>query len=182
MEDVFTIKVKTQPDTRNLYPSERRYSASTVSGLAWVHIALAATSFLLACLALVSPNEEKNEKNTTDVTGFDFNETLANATTTKNDASYMLVLAPALITVFGLAAGITSIMASVKWYIDRNITWLFIMSVLSTIVSLSSFIMIAVWFIATSEGDITDFYKDKVPFKDYLVVKHSDVIKPTTVW
>ena len=221
MEDVYTIKVKTKPDTRNLYPSERRYSASTVSGLAWVHIALAATSFLLACLALVNPNTEihpvnnstlSNGGNQTQNSPFNENTNVylndfenenatqinsnnesnlklsgngnpldSNRTTefngnSKNDSNYILVLAPALITIFGLAAGIASILASVRWYIDHNITWLFVMSCLSTLVSLTAFIMIAVWFITTSDGDITEFYKDKVPFKDYFVIKHTDVI------
>lgn len=223
MEDVYTIKVKTKPDTRNLYPSERRYSASTVSGLAWVHIALAATSFLLACLALVNPNSDLHPVNNSTTNGGNWSENSPifkvqdektniylndlenenrtqvnsnnetnpnlrgngnplnlNETTVfngnKNDSKYILVLAPALITIFGLAAGIASILASVRWYIDHNITWLFVISCLSTLVSLSSFIMIAVWFITTSDGDITEFYKDKVPFKDYIVVKHTDVI------
>ncbi|XP_075988317.1 uncharacterized protein LOC142984515 [Anticarsia gemmatalis] len=196
MEDVYTIKVKTKPDTRNLYPSERRYSASTVSGLAWVHIALAATSFLLACLALVNPSTApaiisnttdnqngnvndffENETVLTQINSNDSNYGSSNATVNGfSDSNYILVIAPSLITVFGLAAGIASILASVRWYIDHNITWLFIISCLSTLVSLTAFILIAVWFITTSEGDITDFYKDKVPFKDYFVVKHSDVI------
>lgn len=214
MEDVYTIKVKTKPDTRNLYPSERRYSASTVSGLAWVHIALAATSFLLACLALVNPGVEvrtfhndsatnsedinqngsfngliQNENASsefkydgTQINSNDSNYESSNSSGTtvfnghKSDSNYFLVLAPALIAIFGLAAGVVSILASVRWYIDHNITWLFIISCLSTIVSLSSFIMIAVWFVTTSKGDITEFYKDKLPFQDYVVVKHSDII------
>lgn len=183
MEDVYTIKVKTKPDTRNLYPSERRYSASTVSGLAWVHIALAATSFLLACLALVNPNAdiETNSNHTAKNTSLfdgdpvlDYNVT--DTETTKNENSYMLVLAPSLLTVFALAAGVAAIMASVRWYVDHNITWLFAMSVLSTLFALIAFVMIAVWFITTSEEDISEFYKDKVPFKDFIVVKHTDVI------
>ncbi|KAG6451590.1 hypothetical protein O3G_MSEX007213 [Manduca sexta] len=173
MEDVFTIKVKTKPDKRNVYPSERRYSASTVSGLAWVHIALAATSFLLACLAIVSPNEPKNnDRNTTEY----FETETENSTAVYNN-DYVLILAPSLITAFGLAAGVASIMASVKWYIDHNITWLFVISTFSTIISFASFMMIAIWFVTTSEGDISDFYKDKVPFKDYMVVKHTDVLE-----
>ncbi|XP_059058912.1 uncharacterized protein LOC131852271 [Achroia grisella] len=186
MEDVYTIKVKSKPDTRNLYPSERRYSASTVSGLAWVHIALAATSLLLACLAIISPNTElKLSNNNTDVND---TELLLNTTDNidnvtdyvkdncNNDNSYILVLAPTLIAVFALAAGIASILASVKWYMDNNITWLFVISVISTIASFSSFIMILVWFITTAEGDISEFYKEKIPFKDYIVVKHTDVL------
>ncbi|XP_068621929.1 uncharacterized protein [Battus philenor] len=177
MEDVYTIKVKTKPDTRNLYPSERRYSASTVSGLAWVHIALASTSFLLACLALVNPNSDADASIHTNASllddSNDFNVTEADI---KNENGYILILAPSLITIFALAAGVASIMASVRWYIDHNITWLFVMSVLSTLFSLVAFIMIAVWFVTTSEEDISEFYKDKVPFKDFIVVKHSDII------
>ncbi|CAG9794259.1 unnamed protein product [Diatraea saccharalis] len=177
MEDVYTIRIKTKPDTRNLYPSERRYSASTVSGLAWVHIALAATSFLLACLALVNPTLDVTESANSTQT-FDNITTNENDTETSNapTSGYILVLAPSLITVFGLASGITSILASVRWYIDRNITWLFVVSCLSTVVSFTSLLMVAVWFINTTEGDITEFYKDKVPFKDILVIKHTDVI------
>lgn len=180
MEDVYTIKVKTKPDTRNLYPSERRYSASTVSGLAWVHIALAATSFLLACLALVNPSSEVVITNNSTAEE-NYNETieLANVTEIRDEKdgnSVILVIAPILITIFGLATGVASILASVRWYIDRNITFLFAMSVLSTIVSFVSFVLIAAWFITTSETDITDFYKDKVPFQDIIVVKHTDVI------
>ncbi|XP_039748183.1 uncharacterized protein LOC120625245 [Pararge aegeria] len=173
MEDVYTIKVKTKPDTRNLYPSERRYSASTVSGLAWVHIALASTSFLLACLALVNPNAEESvllEKNETSTD----NSTEVLQETTNN--TYILILAPSLITFFALAAGIASIFASIRWYIDRNITWLFVMSTLSTLISFVSFTMVIVWLIST-EDDISDFYKDKIPFKDIIIIKHSDIIE-----
>ncbi|CAG9573813.1 unnamed protein product [Danaus chrysippus] len=166
MEDVYTIKVKTKPDTRNLYPSERRYSASTVSGLAWVHIALASTSFLLACLALINPNKQPIE---TDVA--------INNSTISEDVrnGFILILAPSLVTIFALAAGVASILASVRWYIDRNITWLFVMSTLSTLFSLISFVMI-IFLLLTSENDLSDFYKEKIPFSDIIVIKHSDVL------
>lgn len=178
MEDVYTIKVKTKPDTRNVYPSERRYSASTVSGLAWVHIALAATSFLLACLAIISPQKLEEPSNETVFNNESFdNNVISNSTSVESDNNYLLVLAPSLITLFGLAAGVTSILASVKWYVDHNITWLFIMSTLSTLVSFSSFIMIAVWFLTTEGEAMAEFYKDKEPFKDYIIVKHTDVIE-----
>ncbi|XP_045508448.1 uncharacterized protein LOC123704181 [Colias croceus] len=171
MEDVYTIKVKTKPDTRNLYPSERRYSASTVSGLAWVHIALAATSFLLACLALVNPNiQEDNslDKNATET----HNST--DTSTNTHEYSYLLVLAPSLLTIFALAAGLAAILASVRWYIDRNITWLFIMSVLSTIVSLTSFIIIAVW--TLSSDDTLKEYKDKILLRDVFIIEHTQIL------
>ncbi|KAK2580396.1 hypothetical protein KPH14_006148 [Odynerus spinipes] len=52
IENVYVIKVKTKPALSSLYPSERRYSASTVGGLALVHFGLGALSLLLGTLAL----------------------------------------------------------------------------------------------------------------------------------
>ncbi|GBP40236.1 hypothetical protein EVAR_37637_1 [Eumeta japonica] len=195
MEDVYSIKVKTKPDTRNLYPSERRYSASTVSGLAWVHIALAATSFLLACLALVNPGHAVHhlkldetrqklvdprtylEESLETTTEYDAVENIEEYVDKTEGYSWIIVLAPTMVTVFALSAGIASIMASIRWYVDRNITWLFVMSILSTIFSLTAFIMVTGWFISTSDSsEISEFYKDKIPFNDYIIVKQSDIV------
>ncbi|XP_017893392.1 uncharacterized protein LOC108633001 [Ceratina calcarata] len=52
MQNVYVIKVKTKPPLSSLYPSERRYSASTVGGLSFVHFGLGALSLLLGSLAL----------------------------------------------------------------------------------------------------------------------------------
>ncbi|XP_017788903.1 PREDICTED: uncharacterized protein LOC108571394 [Habropoda laboriosa] len=52
MKNVYVIKVKTKPPLSSLYPSERRYSASTVGGLSFVHFGLGALSLLLGSLAL----------------------------------------------------------------------------------------------------------------------------------
>ena len=52
MEEIYVVKVRTDPDPARLYPSERRYSALTVGGLGAVHLLLAATSLLLGCLGL----------------------------------------------------------------------------------------------------------------------------------
>ncbi|XP_020291417.1 uncharacterized protein LOC109858503 [Pseudomyrmex gracilis] len=52
MESVYVIKVKTKPPLSSLYPSERRYSASTVGGLSLVHFGLGVLSLLLGTLAL----------------------------------------------------------------------------------------------------------------------------------
>lgn len=51
MKDVYVIKVKTRPPLSSLYPSERRYSASTVGGLSLVHFGLSILAFLLGTLA-----------------------------------------------------------------------------------------------------------------------------------
>jgi len=52
MEEIYVVKVRTEPDAARLYPSERRYSALTVGGLGAVHLLLAATSLLLGGLGL----------------------------------------------------------------------------------------------------------------------------------
>lgn len=196
MEDVYTIKVKTKPDTRNLYPSERRYSASTVSGLAWVHIALAATSFLLACLALIKQNGDENGANHLNINAteqavnngdillnlnFELQENVTENlyTASNNDNGYILVVATSLLTVFALSAGVASILASVKWYVDHNITWVLIMSILSTAFAFISFMMVLVWVITSSDekDDVSEIYKDKIPFENYFIVKQSHVIE-----
>lgn len=50
MEDVYVIKVKTKPALATLYPSERRYSASTVGGLSLVHLIFGLLNLLLGSL------------------------------------------------------------------------------------------------------------------------------------
>jgi len=52
MEEIYVVKVRTEPDPARLYPSERRYSALTVGGLGAVHLLLAATSLLLGGLGM----------------------------------------------------------------------------------------------------------------------------------
>lgn len=51
MEEVYIIRIKTKPLLSSLYPSERRYSASTVGGLAMVHFGLGVLALLLGSLA-----------------------------------------------------------------------------------------------------------------------------------
>lgn len=51
-ENVYVIKVRTRPPLSSLYPSERRYSASTIGGLSMVHFGLGVLSLLLGTLAL----------------------------------------------------------------------------------------------------------------------------------
>ena len=51
MEEVYVIRIKTKPISSSLYPSERRYSASTVGGLAMIHFGLGVLALLLGSLA-----------------------------------------------------------------------------------------------------------------------------------
>ena len=50
MEEVYIIRIKTKPVISSLYPSERKYSASTVGGLAMVHFGLGFLALLLGSL------------------------------------------------------------------------------------------------------------------------------------
>lgn len=54
MENIYKIKIKSNPPCLGLYPSERRYSASTVQGLGVVHLVLAAAALLFACLTVTT--------------------------------------------------------------------------------------------------------------------------------
>lgn len=68
MENIYKIKIKTNPPSLGLYPSERRYSASTVQGLGVVHLLLAATALLWACLSITTNKHHQayvTEKTTT---------------------------------------------------------------------------------------------------------------------
>lgn len=51
MEEVYIIRIKTKPLISSLYPSERRYSATTVGGLAMIHFGLGILALLLGSLA-----------------------------------------------------------------------------------------------------------------------------------
>ncbi|KAL6423357.1 hypothetical protein ACFW04_010165 [Cataglyphis niger] len=55
MENVYVIKIKTKPPLSSLYPSERRYSASTVGGMSLIHLILGAISLFLSTIAMSVP-------------------------------------------------------------------------------------------------------------------------------
>ncbi|XP_050462849.1 uncharacterized protein LOC126857453 [Cataglyphis hispanica] len=54
-ENVYVIKIKTKPPLSSLYPSERRYSASTVGGMSLIHLILGAISLFLSTIAVSVP-------------------------------------------------------------------------------------------------------------------------------
>lgn len=186
MEDIYTIKVRSRPDPTNLYPSERRYSASTVLGLGVVHLALGLTAFLLAILTLIAKNDEINSENhqfdstietipvhltiqdlqnpeisrkiemfsRTNVyikrenilnTTVESSEDIRNSSsvlTKSSSISASFTFAPCIMSVAAFIAGCTAILAWRRWYIDQNIMWFFISSVISTTVSLICLIAI----------------------------------------
>ncbi|VVD01380.1 unnamed protein product [Leptidea sinapis] len=154
MEEVYTIKVKTKQDTRNLYPSERRYSASTVSGLAFIHILLAVMFIILACLAAASPNTQPSSKSTElDIKVKEYH--------------FIILLTPSLLSLVALIAGLTAKLASARWYVDRNIRLLFAVSILSTLISLFMALTMLVWIITTTNQEIQ---------KDLIFIKYSEIL------
>lgn len=79
MENIYKIKIKTNPPCFGVYPSERRYSAQTVQGLGVVHLLLAATALLWACLSITTNKHHQVyvTQNTTDTNNVEESISLA---------------------------------------------------------------------------------------------------------
>lgn len=167
MENIYKIKIRTNPDTSSSYPSERRYSASTVLGLGVVHLFLATTAVLLATLSLLPPmkNHDISTENRTTLTeptnmtngpisqqnrdlemltSVESSSTELNNSALDKDSynfSVSITIAPCLMSLGALCAGLSALLAWKRWYIDNNITWCLFMSLFSTLTSLISVIL-----------------------------------------
>ncbi|KAF5275056.1 hypothetical protein FQA39_LY06993 [Lamprigera yunnana] len=128
MENIYKIKVKTKPDPQWLYPSERRYSASTVLGLGVVHLAFAIFAILMASLTATNKilKNDTNNNSTQESTDNDINIV---------DPETTLTAGPCLMCIGAVAAGFTALLSWKRWYIDHNIKLFFFMSVFSTVTS-----------------------------------------------
>lgn len=148
MERVFKIKTTSNRNPRSQYPSERRYSASIVTGLSVVYFQLCLYSVLMGSLIVHKMNTDNyvlseeacnnitNVDNSTDETTF---EKIQESFRTK-DGYYTKI--PALICsgCFLMSIGffcsfITGIFAWRHWYLDHNITFFFLANTLSTLTS-----------------------------------------------
>ncbi|XP_073985201.1 uncharacterized protein isoform X2 [Rhodnius prolixus] len=109
MEEIYTVHVKCRPDPAHSYPSERAYSSSTVGGLATTHIIIALLVATLTTAGYCSRHTWMGE----------------------------FVSGVSLVS-GALLCGLTGILASKRWYIDRNIRWFFVASIISTICSITS--------------------------------------------
>lgn len=146
MENIFKVKVQTNPDPRWLYPSERRYSASIVLGLGVVHLSFALVSLLMASLTITSSTMD---------TGGAHNETDDSFTNNTKyseriDSSTSLTLGPCLMCIGALGAGLTALLAWKRWYMDHNICWFFLMSIVSTTTSIICLVLVIVLIIITN--------------------------------
>ncbi|KAF5274128.1 hypothetical protein FQR65_LT04526 [Abscondita terminalis] len=133
MENIFKVRVRSNPDPRWLYPSERRYSASIVLGFGVIHLAFATSAFLMACLT-VTPRPDVREMALSLIMDKFGDESEINYLD-EIDLDAMLTVGPCLICIGGMAAGVTAILAWKKWYIDHNIKLFFVMSLVSLITS-----------------------------------------------
>ncbi|EFA07196.1 hypothetical protein TcasGA2_TC010202 [Tribolium castaneum] len=161
MENIYKIKIRSNPNPRDLYPSERRYSSSIVLGLSIMFLALGITSSLMGTLVV-----KKMTTNHTQVF-FPDNHTASNKTEEFLEEQRLIkrieedffpfkkpeghtINIPAIISagsfVMSLGhflAGFAGILAWKQWYIDNNITWFFLSSCFSTLTSAISFLLIS---------------------------------------
>lgn len=203
MENIYKIKVKTNPSPLSVYPSERRYSASTVLGLGVVHLALAITTLLLASLTLttskeaivstgftenqteaqellVSVSSESVENKsfeevfvvdrittpetielqdltstisvTSDLNTNETYKTKRNKRDLKSHQYYTnIAIAPCVMTLGSMLAGVSALLAWKRWYIDNNIKWFFISSCASVLTSLVCLLLTS--FTVSAAGD-----------------------------
>lgn len=207
MENIYKIKVKTNPSPLSVYPSERRYSASTVLGLGVVHLALATTTLLLASLTLTTSKEAiistgftENQTETTELTLLISNDgnktseevlivttaesleipeftstTSVTSTESNNNDTYKsrmrrdlrttqyytnISVAPCVMTLGSLLAGLSALLAWKRWYIDNNIKWFFISSCVSVLTSLVCLLLTAFTVSAAGDFDGVQFSYD----------------------
>lgn len=190
MQSIYKIKIKTNPPSLGAYPSERRYSASTVQGLGVVHLILAATALLLASLSLNPKNSLKEYvfENTTSVF-YDspattesveyqtnsFEEPSEVNTTEREEQGEIyrvkrsletpkqytnLSIGPCVMTLGSLCAGLAALLAWKRWYIDSNIKWFFITSCVSILTSFICLVLTSLSVTAAGEFNALQFSYD----------------------
>lgn len=167
MENIYKIKIRSNPNPRDLYPSERRYSSSIVLGLSIMFLALGITSSLMGTLVVRRITTNHTQEITSDITTNSSEEFLAEQRLIKRVEEDLLLLKksdrhtiniPAIISagsfVMSLGhflAGFAGILAWKQWYIDNNITWFFLSSCFSTLASSISFLLISLAVLDTQD-------------------------------
>lgn len=151
MERVFKIKTTSNRNPRAQYPSERRYSASIVTGLSVVYFQLCLYSVLMGSLIIHKMNNanyvqtREAYSNTTNLdkpingTSTNLFEKIEESLRTE-DYYYSKIPALTCSGCFLMSVGffcsfITGIFAWRHWYIDHNITFFFLANSLSTLTS-----------------------------------------------
>lgn len=165
MENIYKVKIKTSPDLRASYPSERRYSASIVLGLSVFHLIFCALALTCALLSFLHPSSTEEEidqiydqdGNNSHGTKPYFLEEIEEEQkrhvlgTIHSITKFYLILTTLLLTIGCLLAGITGLLAWKRWYMDNNIKWFFVSSLLASILSMISIICAIITIVLVSQ-------------------------------
>lgn len=151
METIYKIKIRTDQNTSASYPSERRYSASKVLGLAIIYIAIAcfALLFTIIIFILMSSSSSTHAANSTETFLIEENMQENNMTHTLQSLSFVSNISVASILLFigSLVSSIGGFMAWKRWYIDATIKWFFMTSCFAFLLSSISLALLT-WTIA----------------------------------
>jgi hypothetical protein len=161
MENIYKIRIRSNPNPRDLYPSERRYSSSIVLGLSIMFVALGVTSALMGTLVVrriaTNHTEETTSWNSTE----EFLEEQRFANRVEQDLLHhkthsinipAIVSAGSFVMSLGhFLAGFAGALAWKRWYVDNNITWFFLSSCFSSVTSSISLLLISLALVDTKD-------------------------------
>lgn len=174
MERVFKIRTTSNRNPRSQYPSERRYSASIVTGLSVVYFQLCLYSVLMGSLIVHKMNTHNNQlfeeiyvnKNDSDETISVLADKIEKFL---NSEDHYYTKIPALtcagcflMSIGFFSAFLTGIFAWKKWYIDHNITFFFLANTLSMITSSLSLTISLITFLHFEVDDFNSISKAQI--------------------
>ncbi|XP_066154472.1 uncharacterized protein [Euwallacea fornicatus] len=152
MERVIKIKMRSEPDVSNQYPSERRYSASIVLGLCTMVLMFSLFSLLLGSLVVhkitITEALESNSENNS--TNEELLEKLERDLQYSHNHKYLhyhinipVAIAGAcfLMSLGNFLGFLAGLLAWKRWYIDQNITVFFITCCISSFTSAIAFVI-----------------------------------------
>ena len=164
MENIYQIKIRSNPNSRDLYPSERRYSSSIVLGLSIMFIALGITSSLMGTLVVRRfASNHTEDAFAEEYNSSEFFEDQRLVRRVEEDLQYMrkpahhlnipaMVSAGSFVMSLGLfLAGLAGLLAWKQWYIDTNITWFFLASCFASVTYSISLLLITLILMDTRE-------------------------------
>lgn len=152
MENVYKVKIRSNPNPQDVYPSERRYSSSIVLGLSVMYLALAVTSSLMGTLVIrrMTCNHTVAENLTEYLPDQRLVDRIEEDLALFNHHDHHTMNIPTMVSVgvFIMSlghflSGFSGLLAWKQWYIDHNITWFFLSSCFSTVTSSISLLLIS---------------------------------------
>lgn len=160
MERVFTIRTRSNRNPRSQYPSERRYSASIVTGLSMVYFQLCLYSIVMGSLIIHKINNTNNETN------IELARKIENILDSEaqfySNIPGLTCVGCFLMCIGFFSAFISGIFAWKKWYIDHNITFFFLANTLSMITSSLSLTISLVTLLNFELDDLNTAFKVQI--------------------